>query len=155
MVDHVAFPTGRRTTREVVLHPGSVAVIPILPNNSILLVKQYRHAVREVLWEIPAGKIEPGEIGLETAKRELREETGYETDSWRDILSFYSSPGFTNEKLWLFVAKDVHQITKPDECEIEQIKAFKLPHMISMASSGGIVDGKTLLALAWWMTIDN
>src|SRR5690554_6437355 len=98
-VDTVELPDKKYSKREIVEHPGGVAVIPIVDNDSLILVKQYRKAVEKFLLEIPAGKVEINEEPRVTAIRELKEETGYSTDKMEYLMEFYTSPGFTNEKI--------------------------------------------------------
>ena len=102
---------GTALVREFVAHPGAVAVIAQNENDEVLLIKQYRHPVREYLWEIPAGLLDvPGESRLEAAKRELLEETGYIADHWEELISFHTTPGGNDETITVFVAKQVrHQ----------------------------------------------
>ena len=102
---------GTKLTREFVAHPGAVAVIALNPNQEVLLIKQYRHPVREYLWEIPAGLLDVvGESKLAAAKRELLEETGYVAQNWRELISFHTTPGGNDESITVFVAEDLtHQ----------------------------------------------
>lgn len=147
MVDRVRLPDGSESTRELVLHPGAVAILPILPDGRIILVRQYRHPVGASLWEIPAGKLEPGEDPLTCAKRELLEETGYEATTWEERLSFYTSPGFTDERITLFSARGLSRVAEPRLGEITSQDLFEQHQLEGMMASGEIRDGKTLLAL--------
>jgi len=131
----------------VVLHPGAVAILPIFHDERILLVRQYRHPVNAPLWEIPAGKLERGEDALTCAKRELLEETGYEATTWEELLSFYTSPGFCDEQITLFLAQELSKATGPAPGEIAAQGLFHPRQLEEMAESGEIRDGKTLLAL--------
>src|SRR5215469_7389916 len=90
--DEVIEPTGVRTTREMITHPGSVVVLPVLPDGRVLLIQQYRYAARQYLWELVAGRIDEGETPLEAAERELREETGYRAKRFRTFLEFFPTP---------------------------------------------------------------
>lgn len=147
-VDDVRLPNGRETKREVVEHKGAVGIVPVLPDNRVVLVRQWRHAVGEELLEIPAGTLEPGEDPAACAHRELVEETGYRAGRLEPIASFYTSPGFTDERLHLFVATDLERAeTAPEEDEL--IEAVVLPwgKAMAMCRDGRIVDGKTLLGL--------
>jgi ADP-ribose pyrophosphatase len=110
------------------------------------LVEQYRPAVDTTLWEIPAGLLEAGETPLSCAKRELLEETGYEADHWEERLTFYTSPGFTNEKITLFVAKDLRKVANPRLDEISRCHAFDCATLNHLMNSGQIKDAKTILA---------
>jgi ADP-ribose pyrophosphatase len=147
VVDRVRLPDGSTSLRELVLHPGAVAVLPILSDEEVLLVNQYRHPVSSFLWEIPAGKLKPGENPLDCAKRELLEETGYEAASWEEIISFYTSPGFTDERITLFLARDLTRIAEPRPEEIASCRAVALTEIERWIESGEIRDAKTILAL--------
>jgi len=106
-VDRVIEPGGVETTREVVCHPGSVVVVPHLPDGRLILVRQYRYAAKESLWELVAGGIERGESPRQGARRELREETGYHAGALEPVLEFYPSPGVLSEKMHLIEAWDL------------------------------------------------
>lgn len=145
----VRLPDGNITTREIVYHPGAVAIVPILPGNKIILVKQYRKAVEQELLEIPAGTLEPGETPIRCAKRELIEETGYKAKKIRKILEFYPAPGYTSEKIHIFVATDIKKIKS--KCESDEfIKTIILTgnQLKRLFKRGRIKDSKTLIALA-------
>ncbi|HVH61762.1 MAG TPA: NUDIX hydrolase, partial [Candidatus Sulfotelmatobacter sp.] len=103
--DEVIEPTGVRTTREMITHPGSVVVLPVLPDGRVVLIQQYRYAARQYLWELVAGRIDEGETPLEAAERELREETGYRAKRFRTFLEFFPTPGFLEEKMYLLLAE--------------------------------------------------
>ncbi len=151
VVDRVALPDGREADRELVLHPGAVAILPILPDGKILLVRQYRHAVGGSLWEIPAGKLDvAGESPRGCAARELREETGYAASDWEEIFSFYTSPGFTDERIILFFASGLARASDPLPGEIDDQAEFAVEEAMEMISRGEIKDAKTILALAWF-----
>lgn len=147
VTDQVRLPDGAVATREVVLHPGAVAILPIFHDERILLVRQYRHPVGTGLWEIPAGKHEQGEDALTCAKRELLEETGYEATTWEELLSFYTSPGFCDEQITLFLAQELSKATEPAPDEIAAQELFDPRQLKKMVKTGEIRDGKTLLAL--------
>lgn len=154
VVDRVELPNGAKSTREFVLHPGAVAILPVLPDGRILLVRQYRHAVGKLLWEIPAGKLDvDGESPRECAARELREETGYVASDWKEILTFYTSPGFTDERIVLFFASGLTRASDPFPGEIESQAEFTLKEAVRMVSRGEIEDAKTILALAWFQMV--
>ncbi|MER1959477.1 MAG: NUDIX hydrolase, partial [Solibacillus sp.] len=106
-LEEVELPNGKTSTREVVKHPGAVAVIALTSDHKMVMVKQYRRPMDRILVEIPAGKLEKGEEPIVTAKRELEEETGYTTDSLSHIISFYTSPGFADELVHLYLAEDL------------------------------------------------
>jgi ADP-ribose pyrophosphatase len=146
-VDRIESPDGTQRTREIVAHPGAVAIVPILPSGEILVVSQYRHAARSNLWEIPAGKIETGEDVLACARRELREETGCCSDRWTLLTSFFTSPGFSNERITLFRASDVRQVEPPDAAEITEQVALSIGEIERMIRTSEIIDAKTILAI--------
>lgn len=150
VVDQVKLPDGSTSTREIVLHPGMVAILPILSDGRVLLVRQYRHAVGKSLWEIPAGKLDvTGESPQDCAIRELREETGYAASEWKELFTFYTSPGFTDERGVLFVARGLARVSEPLPDEIDLQRAFFPAEIIDLVSRGEIQDGKTILGVAW------
>jgi 8-oxo-dGDP phosphatase len=109
--DKVRMPSGNLAEREVVLHPGAVAVLALDGTSQVLMIRQYRHAVNKLLWEIPAGLRDvAGEPLLATAQRELLEEAGYRARDWRVLADYYSSPGFTTERLRIFLARDLELV---------------------------------------------
>jgi 8-oxo-dGDP phosphatase len=109
--DKVRMPGGNLAEREVVLHPGAVAVLALDGTSQVLMIRQYRHAVNKLLWEIPAGLRDvAGEPLLATAQRELLEEAGYRARDWRVLADYYSSPGFTTERLRIFLARDLELV---------------------------------------------
>jgi len=148
-VDELESPDGTKHSREIVAHPGAVAIVPVHPNGDVLLVRQYRHAVRSDLWEIPAGKIEPGEDLLACAQRELREETGYVAANWTRLCVFYTSPGFSNERITLFHAAGLEQVGSPNDNEISERRALPIAEIEGRILSSQITDAKTILAIAW------
>lgn len=150
VVDRLRLSTGVEITREVILHPAVVAILPVLPDERLLLVKQYRHPVNDLLWEIPAGLIDAGESPLVAAKRELREETGYEAKEWVERLSFFTSPGFTDEKITLYEARDLVRVSTPDPEEIDTARAFASSELTLLTEEGTIRDAKTILAILAW-----
>jgi len=133
----------------VVRHPGAAAVIPFLTDDEVLLVRQYRHPIRSDLWEIPAGKLDPGEDALTCARRELQEETGYVAEDWTCLGSFYTTPGFSNERITLYLASGLRLVSNPDDCEIAEHRVFALAEIERMIDSSEISDAKTILAISW------
>jgi len=143
----VRLPDGSEATRELLLHPGAVAILPILEDGRILLVRQYRHAAGKELLEIPAGKLDiPGESPCDCAARELREETGYEATEWEELLTFYTSPGFTTETITLFRATGLTQVSSPLPGEIAGIERLTETELRESIRDGRITDGKTIIA---------
>jgi len=152
VVDTCESAEGETIHRELVLHPGAAAILPLLPDGRLLLVSQYRRPADTVLWEVPAGKLEPGEKPLSCAKRELVEETGHEAGEWRELLTFYTTPGFSDERITLFLARQLAQSALPDAHEIAQCRAFALDELVRMIHSGELRDGKTVLAIEHYRT---
>lgn len=149
-VEQVVEPGGIQTIREVVCHRGSVVVISHLPDGRVILVRQYRHAVKERLWELVAGGIEPGETPRESARRELREETGYRARTLKPLLEFYPSPGILSEKMHLVEARDLTlSKAQPDADERIELGLFTVHELINMARSNEIRDAKTLVGILW------
>lgn len=144
--DDVVFPDGSKHIREVVGHKPAVAVVPMLDSNTIIMIRQYRYVVGKTLLEIPAGLIDLGEQPRTAAKRELLEETGYKTRSLTSLGSLYSSPGFTEEKITMYMANDLIQVGDQnlDHGEYVTVKPVTLESALSMIEKGQIVDGKTI-----------
>ena len=114
-VEEVVLPDGKKASRELIKHPGAVAIIPITADGNIVLVEQYRKALERTLIEIPAGKIDPGEKPEVTAVRELEEETGYGAKEFTYIQSFATSPGFADEIIHMYLARDLYKVENPAE----------------------------------------
>jgi ADP-ribose pyrophosphatase len=149
-VDRVIEPSGVEATREVVCHPGSVVVLPLLNDGRVLLVRQFRYAAGKSLWELVAGGIEPGEGALAAAQRELREEAGYLARSLRCQFSFYPSPGFLSERMVLVQARGLTQArAEPEEDEHIRLGQFSRAQVRQMLRSKKIEDAKTLVGLLW------
>ncbi|HEV2424069.1 MAG TPA: NUDIX hydrolase [Terriglobia bacterium] len=149
-LDQIIEPGGLRARREVVVHPGSVVVIPRLADGRIVLVRQYRYAARQSLWELVAGGLDGRETVLAAARRELLEETGYRSRRMRRLFSFYPSPGVLTERMHLVEARDL-TLTKatPEEDERIEVGRFPESELRRMLESGRIHDGKTLVGLLW------
>jgi ADP-ribose pyrophosphatase len=140
--------TGQRTQREIIAHPGAVVVLPLLPNGKVILIRQRRYAIGQVLIELPAGTLEKGEDPMNCAGRELLEETGLVAGRLRPLYSFFSSPGILTEKMYVFAAYDLEQSVSALE-EGEEIELFPvmMNEALEMCGDGRIADGKTLVAL--------
>ena len=151
--DHVQEPGGIEVRRDVIRHSGSVVVLAVDDSQAtprVLLERQYRHAASDYLWEIPAGRIDPGEQELQAAKRELLEETGYTAAKWRRILKFYASPGFVAETMSVFLATGLRAgEAQPEEDEIIYKRMVPLPTAVRMVISGTIRDAKTISSVLW------
>ena len=137
--------------RHTVEHPGAVTIIPLLDDGRVCLIRNYRLAVNKTLIELPAGTLEPAEPAQRTAERELREETGYSAASWHELSGFYMSPGILNERMHLFVAKDLTPGQPAREAD-ETIDNFIVPwdDAVAMALRGEIEDSKTLTGILLW-----
>jgi ADP-ribose pyrophosphatase len=147
-VDTVKLPNGRETTREIVEHPGAVAIVPVLDNGKLLVVKQYRTAAHRRLMEIPAGTLEAGEAPLACARRELTEEAGYAAGRLTKMFSCYLAPGYSTEKIHFFLASRLVP-TKAKQAEDESIivQAMGLHEALKAVERGKIQDAKTISAL--------
>ncbi|WP_409289089.1 NUDIX domain-containing protein [Peribacillus sp. SCS-37] len=151
-VDEVELPNGRTSTREIVKHPGAVAIIAITAENKIVLVEQYRKAMDRILVEIPAGKLEPGEDPLATAVRELEEETGYECEHMDYLTAFYTSPGFADEIVHVYLAAGLQKKENAaalDEDEFVEVLELTLEEMILYMKEQRIYDAKTVYAVQY------
>lgn len=149
-VHDVELPNGKTSKREIVNHPGAVGILAITDDEKLVLVKQFRKPLEKTIAEIPAGKLEEGEDPLLCAKRELEEETGYIANSWKKITSFYTSPGFANEIIHIFFAKDLTQGTKnTDEDEFVERMEVSLEEAIELMEKEVIHDAKTMFAVQY------
>lgn len=145
--DSVELSDGHRSFREVVKHSGGVVILAC-KEDKILLVEQYRYPVKEVMFELPAGKLEKGENPFNAAKRELEEETGYCANKWTELGYVYTSPGYSSEKLYLYKAEDLYFThCHPDAGEILEPLEYKIDDVLTMIKDGRINDAKTLCAL--------
>lgn len=147
-VDTVELPNGKRAMRDIVEHPGGVGVAAITENNELLMVKQFRAGPKKVLLEIPAGKLEKGEDPELCAMRELEEETGFTAKEFFKVSEAYSSPGFTDELLHIYVAKGlVPTKTNPDEDEFLEIEKIPISELKEMIKKHEICDAKSIIAI--------
>jgi ADP-ribose diphosphatase len=147
-VDEVLEPGGVRATREVVRHRGSVAALAVNEDGSVILVRQYRHAVGEALWELPAGRLDAGEAPEAGIQRELQEEIGQRAGRLEKIAFFYTTPGFCDEAMHLFRATGlVPDPAAADEDERIEIGTFTVDEAGAMIASGALREGKTLVAV--------
>lgn len=147
-VDQVKLPDGNTTKREVVEHSGGVTIIPVTDAGEIILVKQYRKAADQVLLELPAGKLEPEEDPETCAGRELEEETGYRAGKLEKLFSFYTTPGYSDEILHLYLAGElVKSVTSMDDGEFIEIKKIKMEEIDKYINQGKIKDAKTIIGL--------
>lgn len=149
-VDDVTLPNGKTAKRELIKHSGAVAVIPITKDNKIVFVKQYRKPLEKAIIEIPAGKLEKGEKPETTAVRELEEETGYTTDQLSFVTSFYTSPGFADELMYIYLTADLQKLDYPvagDEDEFVEVIELTLEEAKQYIKDEQIHDAKTNYAI--------
>jgi ADP-ribose pyrophosphatase len=147
-VDRLIDPDGNTITREIVVYPGAVTVVARPTPDSVLLVRQYRHATGQTLIELPAGGIEKGEDPAAAAVRELEEETGYRAGRVVERARFWTTPGFTSEYMWLFEATDLRETaTNPDEDEVISVIRATRDEALQMIDDGRIQDAKSILGL--------
>ena len=147
-LDTVKTPSGNITTRELVEHPGGVCVVPLDKDDNVIMEWQYRRPFDSNLFEIPAGKLFPGEDPLECGKRELEEETGLKANKFISLGKIYPTPGFCNEIIHMYLALDLCEGEKnPDEDEFIETEKLPLTTLIDKILSGEIVDSKTAVAL--------
>jgi ADP-ribose pyrophosphatase len=151
--DEVEEPSGLRTTREVITHPGSVVVLPVLPDGRIVMVRQYRHATRQYLWELVAGRKEPEETPKQGAARELLEETGYRAKRFKVFLDVFPTPGFLEERMYLLLAEGLTAgEAQPEEDEKIEVRLFKLKDLKQMIKSGRLRDAKSIAGILYYLT---
>ena len=157
-VDTVRFPDGTSGELEMIRHPGAAAVVPVLTADGsddpqILLIRQYRYAAGGPIWEIPAGRLEEGESPEACARRELLEETGATAGRWDALTTIYTTPGFTDERIHIFAARDL--VVRPLETrhepdEFMEVKPVSVRDAVEMIRDGQIVDGKTIVAILFF-----
>ena len=146
-VDQVELENGRQSTREICLHPGGVGVLPLTEDGNVVLVQQFRYAYGEDLWEIPAGKLEPGEDPAVCGARELKEETGYTAQELIPLGCIYPSPGYVDERLYIFLAKGLSEgEASPDEGEFLNVKKIPFKDLLAQVMRDEIHDAKTVTA---------
>ena len=147
-LDTVRLPNGKEGIREVVEHPGGVAILAIDSEDRVLLVRQYRYPFERVMTEVPAGKREPGEPPFITAQRELQEEVGATADTWTELGTLIPSPGCYGETLYLYMAQDLHfGATHPDEDEFLEPLRVPLDEAVRQCMDGTLTDAKTVAAI--------
>lgn len=149
--DRVRLPDGSEGVREYVTHPGAVVIIPVLPNGKLIFERQYRYPVGRVMLELPAGKIDPNEAPLLTAKRELAEETGHSAAEWRHLGTMHPTIGYANERIEIFLAQQLTSLghNALDEGEFLELVELTLDEAMAAVRVGDLTDGKTLSAMLW------
>jgi ADP-ribose pyrophosphatase len=146
--DTVRLPDGSLATREHVVHPGAVLIVPVLPDGRLVVERQYRYPLDRVFIEFPAGKLDPGEAGLATARRELIEEAGYEAATWTLLATIHTLISYTNEKIDIFLAEGLtHVGARPDAGEFLDVVTLSPDEMLAALDRGEITDAKTVAAL--------
>lgn len=151
--EDVTLPNGSRTEMAMIRHPGSTAVVPILDDQTVVMERQYRHAVGQYLLEIPAGTLEPGELPLECARRELEEETGFFASSMLELGSVHIIPAYSDEIIHVYIARGLTQSRqKLDKDEILEVEYYPFEQTLDMIADGRITDALTILSLqkAWF-----
>ena len=151
ILDEVEYPSGRRAIREVAEHPGGAVVVPLFEDGSVLLVRQYRYPVKKELYELPAGKLDPGEQPEHCAARELEEETGYLASTMKKLTAIYTTPGFCSEQLHIYLATGLKKSPRGqrlEEGEMDlQLKRLPFDEVVKMIEEQEIVDSKTICGI--------
>lgn len=149
--DRVRLPDGKETVREYLVHPGAVVIIPLLDNGDLVMEWQYRYALKQHFYELPAGKLIPGEDPLECAKRELLEETGYVAHHWQCLGVAYPCLGYSSEKQFFYLARGLSQRERQlDDGEFLEVQTLDWATLLMWVTEGRITDGKTLNGLFWF-----
>lgn len=147
-IEKITLPNGQEMNLEVVRHPGGSATVALDKQQRVCLLKQYRHAAGGWIWELPAGKIDPGEQPRQTAMRELQEEAGLEASNWKALGSFLSTPGFCDERIYLYLARELRQVNSALEThEVIEVHWIGYDKVLDMIERGEIIDGKTIIGL--------
>ncbi len=148
--DEVRLSDGRGTRREYIRHPGAVVIVPFLDRDTVVLVRQFRYPLARHFLEIPAGKIDPGEEPLQTARRELQEECGYEAGEWRHLTTLHPCIGYSDEHIELYLARELtHVDSAPEDGESIEILTPHFGEALDWIRTGRITDVKTIAGLLW------
>jgi ADP-ribose pyrophosphatase len=152
-IDTVAFPNGATGELELIRHPGAAAVVPFLedpgaPDPLVVLIRQFRHAANGYVWEVPAGRLDAGETPEDCARRELEEEAGLIARELRPLTTIYTTPGFTDERIHLFLAHELESgASQPEADEFVEVHRMRWSEVLGLICRGEVVDGKTLVAI--------
>jgi ADP-ribose pyrophosphatase len=150
--DAVIEPGGVRVERDIVVHPGSVVVLPVFPDGRLLLIRQYRHSIGEFLWELVAGRKEPSETPASAARRELLEETGYTAKRFRKLMRVVPTPGFVTEWMWIFAAEGLTPgAAQPEEDEKITPRIFTVQQAEKMIQRGTLRDAKSICGILYYL----
>jgi ADP-ribose pyrophosphatase len=148
--DRIKLPDGSESVREVIRHPGAVVILPLLPDGRVLLERQFRYPNDRVFIEFPAGKIDPGESSLATARRELEEETGYTAKEWNFVCTIHNAIAYSDEHLDIFLARELTAgEARLDEGEFLELFTATVPELLEMVRKGEITDVKTIIGSFW------
>lgn len=151
--DEVVEPGGLRATREVITHPGSVVVLPVLKDGRIVMIRQYRHATRRHLWELVAGRIDEGESVKMAAARELLEETGYRAKRYSEFLDVFPTPGFLEERMHILLAEGLSEGKAQPEADEKIIsRAYTVEELKRMMQTRKLLDGKSIAGILYYLT---
>ena len=146
--ENITLSCGTEIDMDIIRHPGASAVVPFTCSHNVLLIKQYRHAIMDCIWEIPAGTLRMGETAIDCAKRELIEETGFSACEWQKLGEIVPLPGYADERIHLFLATGLELVGQNlDRDEMLEVHEVKLDNAIGMIYSGDIQDGKTISGL--------
>jgi ADP-ribose pyrophosphatase len=146
--EEVTLPNGITTSLDVIRHPGSSAIVPLFPDNQVVMIRQYRHSVRTFLWEIPAGTRDTGEDPLECAQRELIEEAGYRANRFEKLTEILPAPGYTDERIHIFLARGLEPVPQNlDRDEVLEVHRISLRETPGMIGDGRIQDALTIIGL--------
>ena len=149
--DRVRLPDGGEATREYIRHPGAVAIVPLFDDGTVLLERQFRYPHRRAFIEVPAGKLDPGEPPLDTARRELLEETGYAAQEWTRLGTMHTAIAYTDEAIALFLCKKMNRVGEPklDSGEFLETLIVPFDEALAMVRDGRITDSKSVCSLLW------
>ncbi len=148
--DKVKLPDGKTAYREYIKHPGAVVILPLFPDGTVLLERQFRYPLHKAIIEFPAGKLDPDEDPLACAKRELREETGYTADSWRFVTTIHNAVAYSDEHLEIYLAQGLH-LGQPELDDGEFLEPFRIPlsELMEAVRLGQVTDVKTVIGAFW------